>query len=945
MPLTTMGQPTDPAPPADENEEMDKNPERIEVAYRWEKHYYGRLEGKPGLLYTSTTSRGRLTFGDLDGDGRPDLLLGKADGRISYFRNIGTASVPKWLLIEENLRGIETQKTGEEDQRVVRVMARGKNAAPFLADIDQDKDLDLVVGAADGSLVLYRNIGNRFLPSFELDPKPIIQKELGKDLVPFLADVDGDRDLDLMVGNQRGQVYLVINQGDLRRGAFCTENYPAPPQACKFLPRVVANLGPMPNAAPAMADWNGNGFLDLFVGQKDGAIAYLKNDGNRTSPHWILVQRKFLAIDAGGYATPAFLDLNGDGRPELISGSGSHQVYVYTYKETQNPMDLYQMDNNYLEVKRLGGPISRVAIATGDVDSDGDLDMILGDAKGVLYWLENTGNKKEPSWHLAKEDLMPDPNRRNAVPMLIDLDSDGDLDLVVGNHNGRLIYFKNQGSAKKPDWRPESSALGGVDVGADSVPAFLDIDADGDLDLFVGNHKGVVVYYENQGTREEFRYVLKTTRFARAEGGKDSVPVFFFWDQDKRPDLMMGTAKGKLLLFLNLNKPDSKVPGYRDWMEKTPFWEDLWVDGHAFPHFADLNGDGRPDLLMGDEAGNITLQYNLSAKQTLRPKAGAPVVKTESEEVTPGEALPPSEDKDKKELFFAETQAAAAPPPTGPLPPEFERVEKKFGGLEWGSRIVVALADLDGDGDLDLVVGTAKGELLFYRNEGTPQLANFVKASDKFSGYDKGRNPSPVLADMDADGKPDLVVGTEDGHVYVYRNTPETPETPFTLDAEMTQGIFVGRNAQPAVADMDGDDLPDLLVGNFNGNLILYKNLGPGKKPQFSLADRRFLGIDVGLGAAPFVGDLDRDGKPDLIIGSDQGNLTLYQKTGTGKLPGGWAKNDALLKKLVFPRGTSPRLVDVDADGDVDLLVGTDGGVMYLYPNDANAQVQEAPHP
>ncbi|MDH4247948.1 MAG: VCBS repeat-containing protein, partial [Deltaproteobacteria bacterium] len=715
----------------------------------------------------------------------------------------------------------------------------------------------------------------------------------------------------------------------------------APP--CSPTPEVIADIAPQSFAAPTLTDWDGDGDLDLFVGMKNGALQFYRNEGSARRPAFRLSQSRFLGIDTGGNLAPQFLDVNGDGLPDLVLGNSTNQVSLYTVKDGNNRYDLWKENGNLLSQERFRRGLRRAVATLGDVDGDKDLDLMLGDEEGNLMLFRNLGNAKEPAWAEKPEFISGKPSRANTAPWLADIDGDGDLDLLVGGEDGLIWFFRNTGTPKEPKFVLENPHLARIDVGNDSRPLTLDLDGDGDLDLLVGNSKGYIVFYRNEGSKTEPVFTLASTRYGNMVVRQNAIPALMDWDGDKIPDLVVGNREGRLFTSLNRSGKDQANP--RTWDVLKGSLEEFMARGYAAPVFADLNGDGTQDLLLGDGEGNLQLWWNRGKKvAATRKEEEAPVAGPETDSSGVVGAMPPPlfQQGGGSAIQAADeagVQALGGAPAdeAGPLPPEYILVTEKFGDFQFQGKAVPAFGDLDGDGDLDLVVGFGAGHFAYYRNMGTPKEPRWEKSGDdSVINEPLGLHPSVVLHDLDGDKKLDLLVGDSAGFVRFYHNASEGGILRFERVPEALKQIRVSRNAAPAVLNIDEDDTPDLLVGDLGGKLLAFLGKGKSAPLQFVLQDRTFARVDVGISATPFVADADRDGALDLLIGSDNGQVVRYVRTTADKNnPWGWKREADVLKNMKFPSGSTPRLADLDADGDLDLFIGIEQGRISYYRNDA----------
>jgi hypothetical protein len=293
-----------------------------------------------------------------------------------------------------------------------------------------------------------------------------------------------------------------------------------------------------------------------------------------------------------------------------------------------------------------------------------------------------------------------------------------------------------------------------------------------------------------------------------------------------------------------------------------------------------------------------------------------------------------------------------------PLQNDPEQLETRHAGS------TVLAFDADGDGDKDLVLGDISfNNLNFLTNGGTPQTAWMTAQDNAFPSYDIPVDlavfPAAFHLDLNRDGRKDLAVApnaataSEDRQVlWRYRNIQNNPMQ-FELvekDFLVNTMIDLGTGANPAFADVNGDGLPDLIVGNGSfyqpsgakaSRLYLFLNTGTATQPAFSLVDTNWLNMALHASATfnltPAFGDLDNDGDMDLLVGEDFGLLYFFENTAG---PG----NPAQFSAPVYPYmnidvglASTPHIADLNRDGFNDLLIGERNGNINYFPNQATS--------
>ncbi|PCI30025.1 MAG: hypothetical protein COB67_02840 [SAR324 cluster bacterium] len=901
-----------------------------ETQYKWEQVYYGMLNGENSLLFSHEMRMSKLAFADIDGDGDDDIFLGQENGAIAFFENQGDSQVPDFVLITQEYKAVIEQRRKNQKVKKWAKIDVGRRSAPALVDIDDDGDLDLFIGSEEGKIWFFRNRGNNLLPVFQLETSRYEGLKPGKNSTPFFADINLQRKSDLLVGTVDGRVLLYVNQGTRRKANFRS-----------MKPIQVVEFGLETHAVPSLMDWDKDGDLDLLVGQKNGTISLFTNQGDRFSPDWQFTEQSFQLIDIGGESAPFFVDLNGDNELDLIIGSANPTVFHYENKIQNEKRILWNRSTNLFNFNKLIVTGRRGSLAIADLDDDGDLDLLVGEDAGNINHFENQGTRKNPNWVLKTEELIFMTGVQNSVPTLGDLDNDGDLDLLIGSKQGNIAFVENKGTASQPRWVLADKTYFQIDVGSNSVPRLRDVDQDGDLDLFIGNFTGRVILFLNQGSKEKPQFVIESTRYASAKVQRNAVPAFFDWNQDKKEDLILGSSSGGLGVMIAPDAPEDEDAREPNWIIDEKALAGFQVGTLSHPLFEDFDGDQNQDLLLGNYLGDFLLFLNrglIPIDQGTIPTANNSLennqINVEQEETGFADDIL-DEGLDSRELDESELEGGRFnnndefERPVN-IDPKFVRVVKPLiskGTMRWSRP---TMGDLDQDGDLDLMVGTKSGHIYLYENQGNDREWNFQLVNSNFLKTDRLENTSPLLFDLDQDGDLDLIVGSKQGRLRYYENQGSTEQYNFVYDESAFQNFWLGTNARPAAIDLNNDGILDLLIGTIWGKLIYLHNASN----RFEVVRRDYQNIDVGINSTPGFFDLNNSGSVEMLVGSDAGQIFFFRNEKKDFM-GQWQRIPNYEANLSFPRGSSPAAYDLDSDGDLDLISGSEQGPIILYRNDA----------
>lgn len=523
------------------------------------------VAGNPDKVRCSNLGDTYTRFEDVDGDGDIDALgwPDPANGRVAYYQNKAfELSLPCDSLAFELVSlcwGKFQLALGSNS-----VSAFGIVCAP---PMQQPLDMEKSAPGTDETIDL---LNSKLDPLTEGGLSPLVAKRDDTVSSLFPLDIDADGDMDLLVGDVGSpRALLVLNGGTATQALMVSQdtifpNYNIPIDIHSYL-----NF--------AYIDVDNDGRKDILATANresvNNCISYYKDTSTALVPVFNYMQDDVIQnsmIDLGQGAFPSFFDYNGDGLEDLIVGNNN---YAPNYNGVRVGLALFKnigstgspqydlIDRNYADFNAVANGINGFACAPafGDLDGDGDKDMVVGTENGRLFYYQNNPVGAVADFTLNNPFLDSIDVGNYSMPCIVDLNKDGLLDLVVGKRNGRINYYQNAGTATSPDFPKlaTNDTLGKVvlltnanGVTGYTAPSFYD--DNGKLKMIIGDERGDMLVYDSIDNNLSGKWNLSKTIFTAVEG-RNTAPALYDLNADGLIDFVVGNSAGGLGVYYQVN--------------------------------------------------------------------------------------------------------------------------------------------------------------------------------------------------------------------------------------------------------------------------------------------------------------------------------------------------------------------------------------------------------
>ncbi|MEM7620506.1 MAG: FG-GAP-like repeat-containing protein, partial [Pseudomonadota bacterium] len=869
------------------------------------------------------------TFVDIDNDGDLDAFIGANGGYVYYFENTGSVSSPTFVI-----------KSGSSDP--FDGAGVGNFSSPTFADIDNDGDLDAFIGEWSGIVAYYENTGTNSSPTFTArtgSSNPFNGIDVGNGSRPELIDLDNDGDLDAFIGEWDGIINYYENTGSISSPTFVVKTGSSNP-----FNGVDVGSG----AAPTFADIDNDGDLDTFIGAQDGTINFYENNttafnASTVQSNTITVQTKDddgatysenLTVQTGttgndtitGDANSGMIygfegndTLRGNGGNDTLVGGAGDDTFIFWEGHGTDTIDGGSGGTDIIQLYDTSGGSNlgtygvdwTVSFSSGSITSTGSDKLTLSaDADGAITLQDGSIINFTDIEEIQFPNVDTNPtditfvsgtptissgaiNGGTVIATATGVDADGDTQTysLTDDASGMFTIDSSTGAISIAGGTASFSAktgasnpLNGIDVGDEAHPTLIDIDNDGDLDAFIGEKDGNINYYENTGTNSSPTFAVKTGSANPLNGvsiGTYSRPTFADIDNDGDLDAFVGELVGTIKYFENTGTNSS--PTFAEKTGSANPLNGVDIGAEASPIFADIDNDGDLDVFIGDNDGNINYYENTGTNSS---------------------------------PTFAVKTGSANP----------------LNGVDVGNYAKPTFADIDNDGDLDVIIGEGNGNINYYENTGTsssPTFAAKTGSANPFNGIDVDTYSVPTFADIDNDGDLDGFIGAYDGTVYFYENDS-------SVDASTAQSFTITVQTKDDGGATYSENLTIELGTSGNDNITSDANNGIlyGFDGNDTLNGGN--GNDIFVGGAGNDALTGGDGVDTADYSASSAGVTANLSTGSGS--GGDAAGDTYttIENIIGSANIDTLTGDandntIQGNAGNDIIVGNNGNDVFIF--------------
>ena len=485
--------------------------------------------------------------------------------------------------------------------------------------------------------------------------------------IPAIDDIDNDGDLDILTFSQTGSYINYYKNLSMERYGNCdsldfqlrndcwgffkenlSTNSVTLYDTCDYnnnVPEKTATINKKHAGSTLLTlDMDANNSKELVLGDVsfNNFVMLTNGDNSPNLDHSSMIasdsqfpqnNNSTIAVDIDVFPAAYYLDVNNDNIKDLVAAtncqigcSNKNNIWLFNNLNVDNNPNFSFSSRSFLqdEMIDIGEGAHPIFF---DYNADGLMDIIVGSygeyapSSGAnlynssLHLYENIGTINQPSYQLVNTDYLGISSMNLDIsasmptlglhPAFGDLDNDGDLDMILGDYNGKIHYFTNSAGPGNP---PVISLLTpnylNLDVGQNATPFIYDLDGDNLLDLVIGKKTGYISYYHNEGSANSPNFVFVTDTF-----GNIDTKDYFHYNGNSAPVLIdslgttlmySGSASGYIYKFGNI---DGNLTGT---FSRDSNYLNLWDGINSNISLSDITNDGALDLLIGNYAGGIS---------------------------------------------------------------------------------------------------------------------------------------------------------------------------------------------------------------------------------------------------------------------------------------------------------------------------------------------------